>query len=549
MRWWIGLVLLAPLALAAQTEADACAISGQVSSAATGAPLRRALVYLRRMEASPGVTNSAVSQTAMTDAAGRFAMAGIAPGKYRLSAERSGYLAGQYGSSGPGKSGVMLTLEPGQKANDLTIKMTPHGVIAGRVLDDEGEPMASANVQVSRQQYLQGRKQLARVNAGLTNDLGEYRIFGLAPGRYYVGVESRPNPSLPAGEDEYVTTYFPRTTDITAAGAVDVAPGAQLRNIDIAMAKVHTVLVRGRVINELAAAAAANNQRLIPSVMLSQRIAGMVGGGITRGAAVTPQGTFELPSVTPGQYWLITQLNSGGRNYTARATIQVGGANVEGVTLTLRGGTPVSGQVRVEGESTEGLSRLRISMMPAEFGGVMYLPMATQMVKEDGSFRLEDVGSDRYMVAVSGLPEGFYLKSIRSANLDVLAAGLEISGDSPAPLEVILSSRGGQVTGTVMDPRTQKSAAQATVVLAPQEKERRDRESYYRTVSTDASGGFTFKGLTPGEYRVYAWEETEYGAWMDPDFLKPQESRGEAVSIAEGARESVQVKLIPAEAQ
>jgi hypothetical protein len=78
-----------------------------------------------------------------------------------------------------------------------------------------------------------------------------------------------------------------------------------------------------------------------------------------------------------------------------------------------------------------------------------------------------------------------------------------------------------------------------TVVLIPQEKERRDRESFYRSATTDATGGFTFKSLTPGEYRVYSWEEAESGAWMDPDFMKPQESRGEAVSIQEGARQAV----------
>ena len=246
---WMGALLLLPLALAAQTKPDdPCAVSGQVSNAATGEPVRRALVYLRRIDMSPGVTNIQVSNTGTTDAAGRFAIAGIAPGKYRLSAERSGFITTQYGSRGPGKAGTLLTLEPGQKSSDLAMRLTPHGVIAGRVLDEEGEPVPSANVQVSRQQYMQGRKQMSRMNGASTNDLGEYRVFGLAPGRYYVSAETRPNPMLPQAEDEYVTTYFPRTTDAAAAAPIDVAPGAQLRNIDIPLAKMHTVTVRGRVV-------------------------------------------------------------------------------------------------------------------------------------------------------------------------------------------------------------------------------------------------------------------------------------------------------------
>ena len=88
------------------------------------------------------------------------------------------------------------------------------------------------------------------------------------------------------------------------------------------------------------------------------------------------------------------------------------------------------------------------------------------------------------MVSVNGLPEGFYVKAIRSANLDVLAGGLEIAGGSPAPLDVVLSPHAGQVSGTVLDPKTQKPAAAMIVVLVPQEKERRDREAFYKTVTT-----------------------------------------------------------------
>ena len=106
-----------------------------------------------------------------------------------------------------------------------------------------------------------------------------------------------------------------------------------------------------------------------------------------------------------------------------------------------------------------------------------------------------------------------------------------------------------QVTGTVLDPNTQKAAPTMMVVLIPQEKERRDHEAFYQTATSDLSGQFRFKSVVPGEYRVYAWEEVEYSAWMDPEFMKPLESRGEAVSVTEGGRQAVQVNLIAADAQ
>ena len=548
---WMGALLLLPLALAAQTKTDdPCAVSGQVSNAATGEPVRRALVSLRRIDMSPGVTNIQVTNTVTTDAAGRFAIAGIAPGKYRLSAERSGFITAQYGSRGPGKAGNLLTLEPGQKSSDLAIRLTPHAVIAGHVLDEEGDPVASANVQVSRQQYMQGRKQIAQMNGTSTNDLGEYRLFGLVPGRYYVSATTRPNPMLPQTEDEYVTTFFPRTTDVAAAAPIDVGPGAQLRNIDITLAKMHTVTVKGRVVNEVRPPASGETApRTNLNVMLSVRNAMVAGGGFTRGASVTPQGTFEFRGVTPGSYFVVAAINAPGKSITARTAIQVGGVNLEGISLTIRGGVPVSGHLRVEGETTQSIASVRLLLQPADLGGLMFGPMPTQQVKPDGSFQLDDVGADRYTVSLAGLPEGFYVKSVRSANLDVLAAGLEIAGISPAPLDVVLSPNAGQVAGTVLDSRTQKAAAMMMVVLVPQEKERREREAFYQTATTDFSGQFTFKSVAPGEYRVYAWEEAEYGAWMDPDFMKPLESRGEAVSIQEGGRQAIQVNLIPADSQ
>jgi hypothetical protein len=397
---------------------------------------------------------------------------------------------------------------------------------------------------------VQGRKQLLRTGGGTTNDMGEYRVFGLPPGRYFVSADTRPNPVSPQTDDEYVTTYFPRATDAAAAAPIDMAPGAQLRNIDIPMAKMHTVTVTGKAVSEIRPAAAGDNaQRTNLSVVLSALNKMMAGSGFTRGATVNPQGIFEFRGVTPGSYFVTAQVNMQGKNFAARTPIQVGNSNIEGISLTVRGGVPLSGRVRVEGETSASIAGIRVMLQPAEVGGIVFGPFPTQQVKEDGSFLLDDVGADRYTVSVNGLPEGFYLKSVRSANLDVLADGLEVGGASPAPLDVVLSPRAGQVSGTVLDGKTQKAAAGMTVVLVPQEKERGNRESFYRTATTDAAGGFTFKSLTPGEYRVYAWEEAEYGAWMDPDFLKPQESRGEAVSVPEGGRQTVPVNLIPADSQ
>jgi protocatechuate 3,4-dioxygenase beta subunit len=546
----IGALLLLPLVLAAQAKPEEpCTLSGQVVNTATGEPVRRALVVLHRIDSSRAATNIQSTHSVTTDTAGRFAMEGVAPGKYRLSASRNGFVETQYGARAPGKTGTLMTLEAGQKSTDLAMRLTPHGVVAGRVLDEEGEPLTGVDVQVTRQQYIQGRKQLARAGSALTNDLGEYRVFGIPPGRYYVSATLRANPNLPQTDEEYVTTWFPRTPDASAAAPVDLAPGAQLRNIDIPLSKMRTVTVRGRVTSEAGAPAGGDTApRSFLNVMISARSTTVFGGAFARGATVGPQGTFEFRGIAPGSYTVVGQTNAQGKVLQARTSIQVGSSNVEGVLLTIHGGVAVSGRVRVEGETSESLAAMAVVLQPVEVGGMVFGSVPSQPVKADGTFQLDDVAADRYNVTINRLPEGFYVKSVRSATLDVMGSGLEVAGTSPAPIEVLLSPHAGQVSGSVLDPKTQKPAPTVTVVLIPQEKERRDRESFYRTAVTDQSGQFTFKSVVPGEYRVYAWEDAEYGVWMDPDFLKPVESKGEAVSIAESSRQSVQVNLIPAEA-
>ena len=106
--------------------------------------------------------------------------------------------------------------------------------------------------------------------------------------------------------------------------------------------------------------------------------------------------------------------------------------------------------------------------------------------------------------------------------MDILASGLDLTAGAPPPLEIILSPRAAAVTGTVQNTKTGNAAPGATVVLIPQEKERRDQQNYYKMIMSDQLGAFSLTGVPPGEYKLYAWEDIEAGAYMDPDVLKAQ---------------------------
>ena len=534
---------------------DLCALEGRVVDAATGEPVRKASLVLNRTDAARSASGLPQSFSTSSDASGGFAMKNLEPGSYRLRASRNGFVTTEYGARRASSAGTVLSLRRGQQMKDVEIRLTPHGVVTGRILDEDGEPVASASTQLLKLQYVNGKKQLTATGAGTTNDLGEYRVFGLAPGKYYVSASfliadstSADRSAAPRPEEDYVPTYYPGTRDPASAVPIEVAAGAQAARIDMVLAKTHTVTIKGHV----------NPAGAVPMLYMAPR--SLFGPVSLKMVRVDAKGDFEIRGVAPGAYALTGSTRQNGKAYSSSLPVDAGSANIEGLTFTIEPGFPVAGRLRVDGETKEDFSKVQVRLQAREMGiGSLMAAMgsaltggtpgaATGKVEKDLSFRLEDVNADRYDVTLSGLADGFYVSAIRCGDADVLLSGLALSGGPPEPVEIVVSPRAGQIGGSVQNPKTLQPAPEATVALVPQEKERRDRPVYYQQATTDQSGRFTFKNLPPGGYRVFAFEDVEDGAWMDPDFMKPLETKGEPVTVRESGQETVQLKLIPADA-
>jgi hypothetical protein len=517
------LLWIFPLALCAQDSA--CVVEGMVANATTGEPLRRATVNVRRTDTTAAL-DSRMVYTAVTDAQGKYAISDLRPGTYLLLAERSGYA--------PAKYNTAIQLGPGQKSSGLLILMTPHSVIAGRVVDDQGDPVIGADVQISGLSYANGRKQMTRAGGGTTNDLGEYRVFGLAAGKYYVSAQYHGN-LTPDGE-EYATTFYPHSADASAATPLAVPAGAQMRNIDIQLARSRSVTVRGRVSLDIQ-----GQKVMIMLSMLPRMVMGIASVSLnSRGASVRPDGTFEISRVTPGSYNLTATATIDDKRYAARTMVQVGNTDVEGVAVTVRAGGSVTGKVHVEGRPDEQVLSVSVGLRAWESGGVIFSTTPQTKVQPDGSFQWTDVSADRYAFYATGLPEGYYVKSVRSGGTDVLANGYEAAGGS-ATFDVVVSPNAGSIEGTVVDGNSQKFAG-ATIALVP---EARDRMERYANREGDQEGRFRFRNLIPGEYRLFAWEEVPSYAWMDPDYMREIEIKGQKVTVTEGGPQTVQLNLIP----
>ena len=239
-------------------------------------------------------------------------------------------------------------------------------------------------------------------------------------------------------------------------------------------------------------------------------------------------------------------INDGSKSYQARAPIDVGIVNIEKTNLTIGPGIEVTGHGRIEGTETADLSNLRLMLQQRETGGIMFGGFSPAKLDDTRAFKLQDVSAGLFNLMVTGLPSGFYVKSVRSDQTDVLASGLNTEVQ-PAPLEMLLSPNAAQVTGSVQNPNTNSPAPGATVVLIPQEKERKDQQSYYKHISSDQNGAFTVKDVVPGEYKRFAWEDVEAGAYMDPDYLKPIDNKGEPLTLRENDQKSLPLTLIPAD--
>lgn len=529
---------------------DRCAVEGKVVNAATGEPLRKANLTMRRADVAMNTTGIPTSYTTSTDDGGQFSMKDIEPGRYRLMVDRTGFVRSEYGARGPTRQGATLMLAPKQKLSGIDFKLTPHAVIAGRVVDVDGEPVAGVQVSTMSWRYTQGRRQLMPQNAASTNDLGEFRVYGLAPGKYYLSANANRMGDMTAvdssarqgPEEGYVPTYYPGTTDPASAAQVEVIAGQQLLGMEMRLSKARTVRVRGRMNNPI-------NEPGRPTMLMLLPKGGFQSFALmNRTIASGADGRFEFRGVAPGSYVLTGSVMDGRTPNTARMPIEVGDRNVENVVLNIGSGFEVRAEVKVEGGTPNAvnLAAMMLSLGPADPGQIMFGGQSSDRVTADGSVTLTNVSPDRYRVMLRPIPDGYYIKSIRMGEQDGLENGIDLSAGAGGVVRVVLAAGAATVDGAVANDK-QEPAPGVTVVLLPEKVALRENWQYTKTATTDQYGRFSFRGVDPGEYRAYAWDDIEQGAWLDPDFIKLHESKGKRVKLQEAGKETLDLKVIRVE--
>jgi protocatechuate 3,4-dioxygenase beta subunit len=512
------------------------AIEGRVYNAQTGDPVRKAQVLVRHW----GGRRGQGAYGATTDAAGRFSIDGIEPGVYGISASRNGYNSGRYGQKRPTGRGAPLTLAKGQRVRNADVRLVPQAVVSGAVLDDDNEGIAGVEVMLVSQRFDDGRRVLYGAESAETDDRGMYRIAGVAPGRYYLAAvyhgeyHDQQSEVLNAKLGSYAPVYYPDSIGGPgAATQLTATPAAEIAGMDFHLRRVHLARISGRLGN----APRAGNQPV--TVLLMPQDATELSWAMNREQAVDEHGGFVFHDCAPGEYTLLAQFFAGRQQLTAMKFLTVSNSDIDGVSLNLMHLPDVAGQVRLEGLDAKALAGMGVYLAPVIPQGSAPVPQG--MVSADGSFNLSAVGPNRFRVIVSPLPEDAYVRAMRAGGAEVADHVLDFRKGAPTEVTIILSGNGAQVSGKVRS--LDAPAAGVTVLLAPNARERFD---LYKSEITDQNGAFTLKGIPPGSYKLFAFDDLDAGAWQDPDFLPAYEKSAQPIEFHEGDRLTKDLDAIPA---
>jgi len=529
-------------------------MEGVVVRAGSNEPVARATVTVMREAARSASIDDADNPTApaavargTTSDKGVFTLR-VPPGRYTISAAKDGFLSSDYGAQGANALGLVVTVSTDRKTDGIVIRLVPAGerVIHGVISNPLGEPQAGVSVQAYRLRYTWNGRRLARVQTVLTNDLGEYRFFGLKPGQYYVaadlsrqaqrlaatgGVSLTPNLSDP--DEGFATFYFPDATNPSGGQPVRVGPGVDFGSVNIALKDTPRFVVRGRVI-------------VPPYAVGSQPVELSISPAeILLDANSTPKiypgaaGEFEFKAA-PGYYVLVAQVQAGDQHYSSNPVqIAVADRNLENVTVPLFPNVNVSGRVIIDA-ARFGADPSGSEVALVNLNGNGETTQRALVASRDGAFNLRDIPSGDYVVLAT-LP-GYYVKSISFGARDVSSEPVRIGANSAnARMDIVLSSAGGSVEGRVLGVSGDPAAAQ--IILVPEERFQR-RQDRYLLASTDRTGHFEINGIASGNYTAFAFDEIEPGAWFDPSFTRRFAGGGVAVRAEANNRATVELKMI-----
>jgi Carboxypeptidase regulatory-like domain len=477
-----------------------------------------------------------------TDANGQFHFRNLPSGRYTVGLQREGYFRRYIPSSSeetlpPGeRSGGPIVVGAGRSVTTVVYRLTRGGTITGRVLDPAGRPAAMAIVWAARPSYQDGRISMINAKQTTTDDRGEYRLFWLEPGEYFVLAEK----NLTSGP---ARSYYPGDNDGRSAIRVRVEEATESGKIDFSLsASPATRSISGVVTNLIP------GLETLPSVQFYaipidgrrlndgfESLANTLTNDQDRAA-----GKFELRNVSAGSYELYAVVQdrsiSPARYYVAHSSIDVEG-DVTGVALRMGPGIDLNGSVLLGGQTPT--KPVRIELRPkVPFPNFL----GTAVVSTDGTFAIPNLPESSYRIWVESSEPNSYIDELLQGANSILNRGIvTVVRGLPDTLHVRLKSPASAVRGVVLGGVEQLSVG-IVVTLVPDEG-RRENLALYKRAIAHLDGSFTIDAVAPGKYRLYAWDAIPDGAEQNDEFMEAYKNSGTEIDVPVQNTTSIKLRL------
>jgi hypothetical protein len=566
-----SLQMLAP---GRQAKTGTGSLRGRVVANDTGSAVRRAQVRI----SGPDIG----TKTALTDAAGRYEFRDLPAGRFNVSVSKSGFVTMSYGQNRPFEPGRPIELVDAQKMEKADVSLPRGSVIAGHVVDEFGEAIAEADVTAMRMQFTGGKRRLVPSGRnGSTNDLGQFRIYGLPPGEYYVSATLRNmnsmvmdmlggGPGGPTGSNQnsgYAATYYPSTPAPAEAQRIALAVGQELASVDIQLQPVKLARISGTAVSSDGKPMAGAMVMLLPTMKEAMQF---MPGGTSR---TNKDGQFTLSGVAPGEYSLQVQSLAGLMNAASEAmtvfaissdrsastpqsspqerefavaTVNVVGEDITGMIVAGTRGAKASGKITFTGGSApEGVSTMRLMAGPTDDNtGPAVAAFGNSSVKDDGTFTLDGLVGGRMFRVLNG-PKGWFLKRVTINGEDITDKGMEFKpGEDVSEIAIEMTNKTTGLTGAVNDDKGQALKDYTVVVFAEdQQKWTLPGNRWIASSRPDQEGHFKFNNLPPGAYFAIAVEYVAQGEWSDPEWLTRASKKATRFSLDEGGTKTLDLKL------
>jgi uncharacterized protein (DUF2141 family) len=558
-------------------------ISGRVYAADTGRPIKRA----RIIAAAPEVRQGRV---ASTDDQGRYLITELPAGRYTITATKAGFVTMAFGQRRPQRGASPVQIGDNQQLANADIGLLRGGVITGRLVDEDGEPLSRIAVRAMRYQYQQGERRLVAAGADQTDDRGEYRIFGLPPGDYVVNATAQfervvqelaaaigrgraagrggggGRGGLMAGlaaaiEDEsdstgYAPTWYPGVVSAVEAGRITLGAGQEMTSIDFQLRLVKLARIRGTLVGP--EGPVANGM----VVLEPDDGAGGLFRGMQLRASPQADGTFTFNEVPPGRYAVYargaagTGLGAvvagrggrggrgGGRGFGpaegalfAATSVNIVGEDVSDLFVRLMPGSTVTGVVSFNGASPvpepDALANVRVTLSPAT-----PMPLAANAsgrANEDATFSVAGVAAGPQIIRAAGIPRPWMLEGVYVSGRDVTDGALDIkAGQDVSGVNVVFTDRVTQLSGVVRDGQDQPAFGVTVIVFSTEALYWRPMSRRIQAMRVDQTGTFQFRGLPAGSYFLAPVEDVEQGEWFDPTYLDQVKASATRVTLTDG---------------